>query len=109
MRIPTQFFAAFFIIVIMLNSVEAENINKPVRLGLCAACHGENGIAVSKEIPNLTGQNADYLRTALGAYRSGKRDVAAMRTASGSLTDVDIDELARWYAAQPFCRELSRP
>ncbi len=51
--------------------------NMPQRLGLCAACHGERGVATGKGIPNLAGQNIDYLRIALNQYRSGARDVPA--------------------------------
>ena len=61
---------------------------KPMRLGLCAACHGENGVANVKGVPHLAAQDRDYL-------------AAAMRAAAGALSDRDIDELADWYAAQP--------
>ncbi|HEX5123159.1 MAG TPA: c-type cytochrome [Rhodanobacteraceae bacterium] len=73
---------------------------KPARLGLCAACHGENGIATASGIPNLAAQNRDYLIAALRQYRSGERTAQAMRAVSGSLNDADIDALAAWYAAK---------
>lgn len=73
---------------------------KPARLGLCAACHGENGVATAPGIPNLAAQNREYLVAALGQYRSGERAAQAMRAVSGSLSDADIDALAAWYAAQ---------
>jgi cytochrome c553 len=73
----------------------------PQRLGLCAACHGERGIASGPSIPNLAGQNLDYLRNALIQYQSGARDVPAMRAAAAMLTAPDLDQVLRWYAAQP--------
>jgi cytochrome c553 len=73
----------------------------PSRLGLCAACHGRNGIAVMPGAPNLAGHRLDYLRDALGQYRDGRRDVAVMRAAVGPLSAAELDALARWYAAQP--------
>jgi cytochrome c553 len=73
---------------------------KPARLGLCAACHGESGVATAKGIPHLAGQDRDYLVAALRQYRSGERRAAAMRAASGALSDADIAALADWYAAQ---------
>ena len=73
---------------------------KPARLGLCAACHGESGVATAKGIPHLAGQDRDYLASALRQYRSGERQAAAMRAATGSLSDSDIAALADWYAAQ---------
>ena len=74
---------------------------KPSRLGLCAACHGENGVANVKGVPHLAAQDRDYLAAALRQYRNGERQAAAMRAAAGALSDRDIDTLADWYAAQP--------
>ena len=74
---------------------------KPARLGLCAACHGENGIATAAGIPHLAAQDRDYLATALRQYRSGDRSATPMRAAAGALSDADIEALAAWYAAQP--------
>ena len=72
----------------------------PQRLGLCTACHGERGIATAQSIPNLAGQNLDYLRNALIQYQSGARDVPAMRAAAAMLNAADLDQVLRWYAAQ---------
>ncbi|HEV2620996.1 MAG TPA: c-type cytochrome [Frateuria sp.] len=73
---------------------------RPARLGLCAACHGETGIAQMPGAPNLAGQRLDYLRNALAQYRDGRRDVAVMRAAIGPVSDAELDALARWYSAQ---------
>jgi cytochrome c553 len=73
----------------------------PQRLGLCASCHGEHGIATATSLPNLAGQNIDYLRNAIEQYRSGARDVAAMRAVLGMLSSAETDEILQWYAAQP--------
>ena len=73
---------------------------RPVRLGLCAACHGETGMAQIPGAPNLAGQRLDYLRKALKDYRDGSRDVPLMRAAIGPVSDADLDQLARWYSAQ---------
>lgn len=72
----------------------------PARLGLCAACHGRDGVATVPGVPNLAGQRLDYLRDALAQYHDGRRDVAVMRAALGPLSAAQIDALARWYAAQ---------
>lgn len=73
---------------------------RPARLGLCAACHGETGMAQIPGAPNLAGQQLDYLRQALQQYRDGRRNVPLMRAAIGPVSDADLDELARWYSAQ---------
>jgi cytochrome c553 len=83
---------------------------KPVRLGLCAACHGETGMAQIPGAPNLAGQQLDYLRKALQDYRDGSRNVPLMRAAIGPVSDTDLDQLARWYSAQtPQPQAVAQP
>jgi cytochrome c553 len=72
----------------------------PSRLGLCAACHGASGHASMPGVPNLAGQQLDYLRDALKQYRDGRRNVPVMRAAIGPVSDAELDALARWYSAQ---------
>lgn len=78
----------------------AETPVRPARLGLCAACHGEHGMAQIPGAPNLAGQRLDYLRAALSQYRDGRRDVALMKAAIGPVSDAELDQLAQWYSAQ---------
>ena len=78
----------------------------PAQLGLCAACHGEDGHARIPGAPNLAGQPYQYLLQALHEYRSGERKIPVMRAAAGPLTDKDMQALARWYAAQSSCKPV---
>ncbi|WP_233843594.1 c-type cytochrome [Dyella sp. 2HG41-7] len=91
---------AALVLTCALPAFAADMPAKPVRLGLCAACHGETGMAQMPGAPNLAGQRLDYLRKALGEYRDGTRNVPLMRTAIGPLNDAELDQLARWYSAQ---------
>ncbi len=77
---------------------------RPAKLGLCVACHGENGIAVTPDAPHLAAQREAYLVAALTAYRSGTRRHAAMQAVAGALGPRDIADTARWYATQPPVR-----
>ncbi len=76
---------------------------RPAQLGLCAACHGEDGHARIPGAPNLAGQPYQYLLQALHEYRDGGRRVPVMRAAAGPLTEKDMQALAHWYAAQSPC------
>ena len=78
-------------------------VERPSRLGMCAACHGTHGIAKVPGVPNLAGQKQDYLLHALEQYRDGKRDAAVMRAAVGPLSRKQLERLAQWFAAQPAC------
>ena len=44
----------------------------------CAVCHGEYGISLLPNAPNLAGQPEIYLAEQLKAYRSGKRSSEVM-------------------------------
>ena len=93
----------FMIAVLLLTATVpalAQMPPKPARLGLCAACHGERGMAQIPGAPNLAGQRLDYLRSALKQYRNGSRNVALMRAAIGPVSDGELDALAKWYSAQ---------
>ena len=66
----------------------------------CVACHGNDGIGILPEYPNLTGQHADYLEQALRSYQSGQRKNAVMAGMTAALKEEDIKALARYDAAQ---------
>lgn len=67
--------------------------------GQCAACHGNDGIAVLPEAPNLAGQKAAYTAAQLQHYRSGERKHELMTVVSQGLSDQQITDLAAWYEA----------
>jgi cytochrome c553 len=66
----------------------------------CVACHGNDGIGIMPEYPNLAGQHADYIAHSLKAYRAGQRNNAVMGGMAAALTDKDISELADYYSSQ---------
>ena len=72
----------------------------PKASATCVACHGNDGIGILPEYPNLTGQHADYIEQALRAYQSGQRKNAVMAGMTAALTKEDIKALARYYSAQ---------
>lgn len=65
----------------------------------CQICHGENGVAVLPGAANLSGQQKEYLREQLRAYRSGSRRGPQMNVIAKPLTDADIENLAEWYSS----------
>ncbi len=70
-----------------------------VKAKACAVCHGIDGIAKRPDAPNLAGQNDFYLAGQLRNYRSGKRIHAEMGIIAKDLSDQDIEDLVRYYAA----------
>lgn len=74
---------------------------RPAKLGLCVACHGEDGVSRVAGTPHLGGQDGQYLRRALEDYRSGARRHVPMSSLANSLQPADIEALAAWYASRP--------
>jgi cytochrome c553 len=67
----------------------------------CAACHGADGNSPTAMFPRLAGQQQDYLLHSLKAYKSGKRKNPIMAGQVASLSAMDMENLAAYYAAQP--------
>jgi cytochrome c553 len=74
---------------------------KPAKVVVCAACHGENGVATQPMYPNLAGQQDTYIEHALHAYKSGERKNPIMSAQAAGLTDEDIEQLAAWFSQEP--------
>ena len=66
---------------------------------MCAVCHGEFGMSVLANAPNLAGQPEAYLAEQLKAYRSGKRSNEIMTVIAKPLTDSEIADIASWFAS----------
>lgn len=75
---------------------------------VCQSCHGVDGnLSLQDDYPKLGGQHADYLVTALKAYRSGTRENAIMSGFAAGLSDQDIEDLAAWFSSQKGLVDLS--
>ena len=66
----------------------------------CVACHGNDGVGIMPEYPNLAGQHEDYIANSLRSYKSGVRKNAIMSGMAAPLTEQDIRELAKYYSSQ---------
>ena len=67
----------------------------------CAGCHGEAGVSVAADIPNLAAQKADYLAAQLEAFREGERANPLMNAIAAQLDDAQIENLAAHFAGLP--------
>ena len=72
---------------------------------LCSTCHGPRGISASPEFPILAGQQPEYFRGQLEAFRShGRAEKDAhdfMWGIAGGIDPSLFPGLAAYYAAQP--------
>jgi cytochrome c553 len=89
-----------FIFIALMNGTMASNI--PLgqdKSALCVGCHGNQGISVSDEYPNLAGQKEQYLQKQLTDFKNGTRNNPTMKVMAGALSQEDIQNLAAYYAS----------
>jgi cytochrome c553 len=72
----------------------------PEAAQVCSACHGVVGAGNAAGVPRIAGMNADYLAHALAAFKAGDRHSDTMQPIARTLSDADIDSLAKYFAAQ---------
>lgn len=70
-------------------------------VAVCSGCHGVPGIRTAYpevyNVPRLGGQNAEYLVSALRAYRAGDRYNETMKALASALTEKEIVDIAAYY------------
>lgn len=86
--------------VIAKNDGETSEHGKSIYSGVCAACHGKNGLG-NKELPRLAGQNKAFLAKAMKEFKKGKssRPNSPMVNIMKSVQPSDIDHLARYISS----------
>lgn len=70
----------------------------------CTGCHGitsYKNVYPHYHVPRISGQNYEYLVTALKAYRDGQRTHSTMVAQAQSLSEQDILDIAAYLAATP--------
>ena len=68
---------------------------------VCVACHGEQGVSVAPEYPNLAGQSGAAIYKQLHDYRTGSRTNQLMTDIAKALDEATLADVAAYYAAQP--------
>ena len=66
---------------------------------VCGACHGENGISQTENIPSLAGQLDQYIQWQLVYFRAGSRKNEQMQPVVEPLNNEDIRNLGAYFAS----------
>jgi cytochrome c553 len=67
---------------------------------VCSACHGEDGVSVSAEFPNLAGQSGAAIYKQLNDFRTGSRAIQSMTDIAKTLDETTMADVAAYYAGQ---------
>lgn len=65
----------------------------------CEGCHGPGGHSPGA-IPGISGQSAQYIRTALEQYRSGERPSTVMARHAKGYTREEVEQIAKYFEEQ---------
>lgn len=66
----------------------------------CIACHGPDGNSLADVWPKLAGQLPEYLGKQLRDFKAGRRKDEQMSPQAASLAEVDIPDVAAYFAAR---------
>ncbi|MDR2678186.1 MAG: cytochrome c4, partial [Zoogloeaceae bacterium] len=66
----------------------------------CVNCHGNNGISNLSDVPNLAGQNPDYVLVQTRKFGNGQRKDEFMQGLIKVLSEEQKVQIALFYAAQ---------
>jgi len=67
----------------------------------CMGCHGVpsyNNVYPTYKVPKLGGQHAQYLVSALEAYKNGQRSHSTMQAQAQTLSEQDMQDIAAFFA-----------
>jgi cytochrome c553 len=77
---------------------------KSKAIAICSGCHGVPGTKTAFPevyfVPKLGSQNADYIVSALKAYRAGDRPNQTMKGLATALTEKEMADIAAYYGKQ---------
>jgi len=79
---------------------------KKVASGMCAVCHGVDGIAKQPDAPHLAAENVEYLMRQLKAFKAGERKHEQMSIIAQSLSDEQMADVAAWYSSIKIKAEM---
>ena len=67
--------------------------------GVCAGCHGVDGVSPVPTQPNLAGMSWQYIAKQLKYFKSGQRDNAIMKGFATTLSDADMKSLGVYFSS----------
>jgi cytochrome c553 len=97
-----QFVLFLLLLMVSFPSVsQAADIaaGKAKAIEVCAACHGENGISTTENVPSLAGQQDQFVQWQLVFFRAGTRKNDQMQPIVDKLSNEEIRNLGAYFAS----------
>ncbi|MDH2383413.1 c-type cytochrome [Bradyrhizobium sp. CER78] len=96
---PLSILAACAAAATAIGPATAGADNGKAKAEMCVACHGENGISATENVPSLASQPDLFLQWQLIFFRSGARKNEAMEPIAGQLNNEDVRDLGAYFAS----------
>ena len=87
--------AAFMICACVTNGYA---LTYDEKLATCLACHGENGVSETSEVPSLAGMPADFTLIQLFLFRQGTSKIEIMNDLARDMSDDDLRKFSDYFA-----------
>jgi cytochrome c553 len=107
--VPLALIAAVFWLAAPSRAAEQTAPSKPdtakgqvISSQVCGACHTADGTRGAPANPIIAGQHADYIVKQLTEFKSGRRNNPVMKGFATLLSDIDMKNVAAFYAGAPF-------
>lgn len=94
--------ASLLLLALLPGPSRADTIEETA--ATCTACHGEDGVPISPEIPVIFGQQEGYLYLQLRDFNKGVRKSEVMNGIAGELSKDEMKALAANFAARTWPR-----
>ena len=86
-------------LLLVAPTVQAEKITQGAMLSIsCAGCHGTDGKSPGA-IPGIYGKSADFIKTSLLGFRSGKRTSTVMGRLAKGYSEDEIQRIAEYLSS----------
>jgi cytochrome c553 len=83
------------------QAAKREPVSARLLAETCDRCHGPGVENTAIAVPNINGQDRDYLMMVMRAYRDNKRPNSMMHSMSSPYSDTMIEAIATLYANRP--------
>ncbi len=90
--------AAIVVSLLLASPGQVDDLSRGEMLSVsCAGCHGTDGHSPGS-IPDISDKSAEYIRTSMEEFRSGKRESTVMGRQAKGYTDEEILLIAEYFA-----------
>jgi cytochrome c553 len=87
-------------VALLAGAVQAQTAAPPLKVQICAACHGPDGNSTQPLTPTLAGQSSRYLYLQLKDFQEGRRSNEKMTPMAQGLSRDEMHALADWFSQQ---------